>query len=449
MRKSRKRVSPFRAQRPALSRKRVSRKRVSRISSSRRRAPEARKRVSKRGSRRRRSRNYRMRSRTHPVPKCENLGRKACKKASHCKYKYIKNHPRGGKCERLSVTGPLSWMNLTRDFRNTPDDIRKYILKYIQKRKARFMDATPYLYGGHYGPSPYFYHTTKIDDKCMEYQEWHGTSINKFIIINELQEGDILFVGSEETVEEQDGSQNGFGFVVKSLGTLIFEYSDEVCSWIGHGGCGIRHIIQEGRERFGRYVTYKRALRELIEFCSVGVGRLSHCGIKWDDIPEDWCEHFECEEHDKCILPWVDIKGILGPPGQSFERHRNYLFFGQQPRSIYDSTDSDDHKRALKGAWEGKRGAICRSVEDGTNPYRIGEIWWPDDGEAAAAGNWSEFKPVNIRAPLAVDPELWEMPPVGLGYQGQTIIDSEGKRTKNWVPLLEKHEKTLVERNSE
>ena len=139
MRKSRKRVS----------RKRVSRKRVSR-----------KRRVSKRGSRRRRSRNYRMRSR-HPAPKCENLGRKACKKASHCKC--------GGKCERLSVTGPLAWTNLTRDFRNLPDDIRKYILEFIQKRKARFMDATPYLYGGHYGfalwhsPRPYDYDTTKID----------------------------------------------------------------------------------------------------------------------------------------------------------------------------------------------------------------------------------------------------------------------------------------------
>ena len=255
------------------------------------------------------------------------------------------------------------------------------------------MDATPYLYGGHYGfalwhsPRPYDYDTTKIDDECEEYQQRHGTSIKKFIIINELQEGDILFVGSEETVEEQEDGQSGFGFVVKnSRGALSFEYSEEVCEWKIYGGCGIRNIIQEGRERFGKYVNYKEALRELIEFCSVGAGRNDHCGIKWDDIPEGWCEHSECEEHKECILPWIDTKGILGPPGQKFKRHRNYLFFGEQ------------------------------------DPYHwIGEL--------------SRGEPHNIRTPLAKDPELQEM----LGYQGQYIIDSEGKPTEEWVPLLEEY----------
>ena len=153
---SRKRVSPFRAQRPALSRKRVSRKRVS-----------------KRGSRRRRSRNYRMRgSRTHPVPKCENLGRKACKKASHCKYKYIKNHPRGGKCERKSIDcSKLGWMNLTGEpWSKLPQDLRDHIFNYKKYKMQNIIDQTVNILENKLGEiwdSLYYYRDQFMSDKII------------------------------------------------------------------------------------------------------------------------------------------------------------------------------------------------------------------------------------------------------------------------------------------
>ena len=426
---SRKRVSPFRAQRSALNRKRVSRKRVSPFRAQR--SALNRKRVSKRSSRRRGGRkniNYRMYG--HAGQPTVLWGHDYTKRVPCSRpLSFLANARYTGKLWEHDYTKPVSSREVfLRKIGNVvpplPDDTRGLIFEEFCrqkfKRKARFMDATVYLYGGCYGyeatagarnavargawPTeryfeleewgPYDEYTTKIDDDCERYSNKHKTTIEKFININNLKPGDILFVGSHRTVEEQDGSQNGFGFVTNKIRgrisrKLTFTYSENARS-----GRGIRYIIWEGREKFGKYVNYKRALSELIDWCEVGRGADLHCGSEWDSIPEGWCEHDgQCEEQEMCQeyleeleKPWVDTKGILGPPGQKFVQYDNYLFFGQQ------------------------------------DPYHwIGELFY---GE-----------PINIRTPLAKDPELQEM----LGYHGQYIIDSEGKPTEEWVPLLEKY----------
>ncbi len=454
MRKSRKHVSSFRAQRSALNRKRVSRKRMSRKRVSRKRMSRKRvsrkrvspfraqrsalnrKRVSKRGSRRRGGRkniNYRMYG--HAGQPTVLWGHDYTKRVPCSRpLSFLANARYTGKLWEHDYTKPVSSREVfLRKIGNVvpplPDDTRGLIFdefcRQKFKRKARFMDATVYLYGGYYGyeteryfaldnwgpeeiwgelpyencddaitPPDYYDDFTTINSICERYSNKHNTTIEKFININNLKPGDILFVGSHRTVEAQRGAQDGFGFVTNKIRgrisrKLTFTYSENALL-----GRGIRYIIWEGREKFGKYVNYKKALRELIDWCEVGRGAAYHCGGEWDSIPEGWCEHDgQCEEQEMCQeyleeleKPWVDTKGILGPPGQKFVQYDNYLFFGQQ------------------------------------DPYHwIGELFY---GE-----------PINIRTPLAKDPELQEM----LGYHGQYIIDSEGKPTEEWVPLLEKY----------
>ena len=423
-----------------VSRKRVSRKRVSR------------KRVSKRGSRRRLGRkniNYRMYG--HAVLWGHDYTKRVpCSRP----LSFLADARHTGKLWEHDYTKPVSSREVfLRKIGNVvpplPDDTRGLIFdefcRQKFKRKARFMDATVYLYGGYYGheaeryfddnedfspedcddaitPPDYYDDFTIINSICERYSNKHNTTIEKFININNLKPGDILFVGSDRTVEAQRGGQDGFGFVTNKIRgrisrKLTFTYSENA-----GGGGGIRDIIWEGREKFGKYVNYKKALRELIQFCSVGRGSDYHCG-DWDNIPEGWCEHDgQCEEQEMCQeyleeleKPWVDTKGILGPHGQIFKRYDRSIFYGWKTDKFGSALHEDDRD------------------------YYIGELYAPHATEEAIG----ELEVYKAHAPFVYG-RLGEL----LGFRGQTIV-KDGKRTADWVPLHESHKRISVGRDNE